>query len=275
MKPARLAPLLLASLALLMPAISLAQGPPPKGWAMTIGAAPLLGPAYRGSNDYALSIVPDLRFNYKDFFFASIPDGLGVNLVNTDKWQIGPLVKIRFGRGEEDGGNPFLITGGSDALLGLGDVRAAGEAGGFVQLVTGRWQTRFELRQGFGGHDGLVADLTSSYRTGDNWPLVGPVIWSIGPRLSAGNGDFINPYFGVTEQQSIDSGLPQYSAGTSLVSVGVLGAIVRPVTPRLAYTLFANYGRLLGDVADSPLVKERGSPNQFAVGIAIGYRFFW
>jgi outer membrane scaffolding protein for murein synthesis (MipA/OmpV family) len=267
---------LLGGIALLLtPAITLAQGPPPKGWAMTIGAAPIFGPAFRGSSDYALAVVPDIRFNYKDFFFASIPDGLGVNLINTDKWQVGPLVKIRFGRGEEDGGNPFLVSGGSEALLGLGDVRAAGEAGGFVQLVTGRWQTRFELRQGFGGHDGLVADLTSAYRRGDNWPLVGPVIWSIGPRLTAGSSDFINAFFGVTGQQSIDSGLPVYSAGSSLVSAGVLGAIVRPVTPRLAYTLFAGYDRLLGDVADSPLVRERGSANQFNVGLAIGYRFFW
>jgi len=206
---------------------------------MTIGAAPLFAPAFRGSDDYA------------------------------------PLIKVRFGRGEEDGGNPFLVTDGSDALLGLGDVRAAGEAGGFVQVVTGRVQTRFELRQGFGGHDGVVADLTSSLRSGDNWPLVGPVIWSVGPRLTAAGSDFVNAYYGITGQQSADSGLPEYAAGSGLVSVGLTGAVVRPVNPRLAYTLFAGYDRLLGDAADSPLVRERGSANQFSIGLAVGYGFLW
>jgi outer membrane scaffolding protein for murein synthesis (MipA/OmpV family) len=40
-------------------------------------------------------------------------------------------------------------------------------------------------------------------------------------------------------------------------------------------TAFANSERLAGDVEDSPLITERGTPNQFVIGLAFGYRFLW
>jgi len=109
----------------------------PGGWSITIGAAPVLSPAWQGSRDMALSLFPDLRVNYGDTIFASVPDGIGWNAVNRDGWRAGPLAKIRFGRDERNGGSPFLIAGGSDALAGMGDVKSAGEVGGFVEKAFG------------------------------------------------------------------------------------------------------------------------------------------
>ena len=47
------------------------------GWSVTVGAGLVLSPAWQGSRDMAFSIFPDLRVNYKDAIFASIPSGLG------------------------------------------------------------------------------------------------------------------------------------------------------------------------------------------------------
>src|SRR5690606_32493799 len=120
--------------------------------------------AWQGSRDMVLSVFPDLRVNYKDEIFASIPEGLGWNMVNRDGWKAGPLAKIRFGRDEDRGGSPFLVTGGSDALVGLGDVDAAAELGGFVEKRIGDWRGRLEVRRGFGGHEGVLADASLAYR---------------------------------------------------------------------------------------------------------------
>src|SRR5512141_1719220 len=70
--------------------------PAPKAWVLTVGIAPIVAPAWQGSKDTALSIFPDLRLNYKDAVFLSLPDGLGWNAVNRDGWKIGPLAKVRF-----------------------------------------------------------------------------------------------------------------------------------------------------------------------------------
>ncbi len=238
---------------------------------VTIGVAPVLSPAFQGSRDSTLSIFPDLRLNYGDTVFASIPDGLGWNAVNQNGWKAGPLAKIRFGRDEDTGGSPFLITGDSDALVGLGDVAASGEVGGFVEKSFGaqrEWRLRGEVLQGFGGHDGLVADIALNYRL-----RAGRTIVSAGPRLSLASGDFMQTYFGIDALQSANSGLAQYDADGGVVSWGIGGSVVHPLTRRSAVTMFTSLERLGNEATNSPLIEERGRATQFTLGIGYGIRF--
>ena len=44
-------------------------------------------------------------------------------------------------------------------------------------------------------------------------------------------------------------------------------------TEKVTTSSFGEYQRLLGPAADSSLVKERGSPNQFLFGVSATYRF--
>ena len=44
-------------------------------------------------------------------------------------------------------------------------------------------------------------------------------------------------------------------------------------TEKFTTSVFGEYSRLLGSAADSSLVKERGSPNQFTIGVSAAYRF--
>lgn len=241
--------------------------PQPDGWSLTIGAAPVLSPAWQGSRETSLSLFPDLRVAYRDVLFASVPDGIGWNAINRDGWKVGPLAKIRFGRDERNGGSPFLIAGGSDALLGMGDVKAAGEVGGFVEKAFGPLRARGEVRKGFGGHDGVVADLSASYRA-----RMGRMIGSVGPRATVASGAFMRTYFGIDAGQSARTGLTRYDADGGLLSYGLGGSVVRPIDRRQAITLFTSLERLGGPAADSPLVRERGRRAQFTLGLGYGFR---
>lgn len=238
------------------------------GWSITVGVAPVLSPAWQGSRDMALSIFPDLRLNYKDVIFASIPDGLGWNVVNHDGWKAGSLAKLRFGRDEERGGSPFLITGGSDALRGLGDVDAAVEVGGFIEKRAGQWRGRIEVRRGFGGHDGVVADGSVAYQA-----RRGRTIINVGPRATLASREYIETYFGIDALQSQRSGLRPYSASGGLLSYGVGGTVIRPLSRRSAVTLFTGLDQLGQNAGDSPLVRERGRRTQFTLGLGYGFRF--
>lgn len=247
------------------------RAPDPAGWSVTIGVAPILSPAWQGSRDMAFSIFPDLRVNYDDTLFASVPDGLGWNAVNENGWKAGPLAKIRFGRDEDDGGSPFLVAGGSDALRGLGDIGATAELGGFVEKRLGarrQWRLRAEVRRGFGGHEGVVADASLAYQLRQ-----GRTIINVGPRLSAASGNFMQTYFGISSQQSERSGLAPYRARGGLLSYGLGGSLVRPLDERSAVTVFTGVDRLGGQAARSPLVRERGRRTQFSIGLGYGYRF--
>ena len=71
------------------PAAAPGRPPPDEGWSVTVGAAAVANPAWQGSKDYVLSIFPDLRVNYGETLFASIPDGVGWNAVNANGWRAG------------------------------------------------------------------------------------------------------------------------------------------------------------------------------------------
>jgi MipA family protein len=237
-------------------------------WSVTIGIAPVWTPVWQGSREMALSVFPDLRINYKDVVFASIPDGLGWNAINRDGWKAGPLAKIRFGRDEQRGGSPFLITGKSDALLGLGNVGAAAELGGFVEKRSGAWRGRIEVRRGFGGHQGVVADGSVVYQT-----RAGRAIINIGPRATMASKNYIDTYFGIDGVQSQRSGLRPYSPSGGLNSYGFSASVIRLINRRSAITLFSGVDRLGGEPGASPLVRERGRRTQFTLGLGYGWRF--
>lgn len=243
----------------------------PQDWSITVGVAPVVSPAWLGSRDMTVSIFPDLRINYKDVIFASVPDGLGWNAINSDGLRAGPLAKIRFGRDEKSGGSPFVVSGGSDALVGLGDIGAAGEVGGFVEKrfgPAGAWRVRGEVRHGFGGHDGVVADASLSYRI-----RTGRTTINVGPRATFASRGFNQRYFGIDAEQSARSGLAEHKAKGGLLSYGVGGSLFHPLNQNSAITVFTGLDRLGGSVTASPLIRERGRETQFSVGVGYGWRF--
>ena len=253
------------------PAISARPSAPPGGWTLTLGAAPVFSPAWQGSKDMALSIFPDLRVNYGDTIFASVPDGLGWNALNRAGWKAGPIAKLSFGRNEDNGGSPFLLSGGSDALLGLGDIPATAELGGFVEKrwgTIGQWRVRAEVRRGFGGHEGVLADGSISYQV-----RLDRTIMSFGPRATAASGGFMRVYFGMDAGQSQRSGLAQYRPDGGLLSYGIGGTLVWPLNQRNTVTLFTGLDRLGSSATRSPLVRHRGQKTQFSVGLGYGFRF--
>lgn len=241
------------------------------GWSVTVGLAPVVSPAWQGSKEYVLSVFPDLRVKYGESLFASIPDGIGWNAVNANGWKVGPIAKLRFGRDEDGSGSPFAVTGGSDALIGLGDIGATAEVGGFVEKRFGarqHWRGRVEGRRGFGGHEGSLGDVSLSYQA-----RTGRTILNIGPRATLASKGFTQTYFGIDANQSTRSGLGVYQPKSGLVSYGFGGSLIHPLDRRSAITAFSSIERLGGVAKNSPLVRERGRATQLTAGIGYGYRF--
>ena len=91
--------------------------------------------------------------------------------------------------------------------------------------------------------------------------------------MSWASEDYFETYYGVNATESANSGLSQYYPGGGLNAIGVGGAYDWKVTEKLSASVFSEYYRLMGNAADSSLVEERGSPNQFTFGASAAYRF--
>jgi outer membrane protein len=81
------------------------------------------------------------------------------------------------------------------------------------------------------------------------------------------------PYFDVSLPQSAASGLPVYDSGSGVRSVGAGGQARYQWNRRWASHAFIEYTRLVGDVGASPVVMERGAPDQAMIGFGTTYSF--
>jgi outer membrane protein len=236
---------------------------PTSEWTITLGAEARYLPRFEGADSMFLRPLPIFRVSRagKEGRFRAPRDGASIALLDTENFRLGPTFKLRQSRKESD--DPVN-------LRGLGDVNWAFEVGAFAEYWPSDWlRTRVEVRQGFGGHHGVVADVMADvvYRMTPQLTLSG------GPRLTAGTASSFSPYFSVTPGQAVLSGLPVYDARGGLRSYGA-GAQARYAwTPQWATHVFVEYERLTGDAGNSPLVTQRGSRDQVQVGLGVTYSF--
>jgi MipA family protein len=232
---------------------------PSDDWRVTIGGGALYRPDYLGSDEYEVLPLPLFDLRYRDRFFLSTRDGLGANLLDNPNLRAGPVLKYRHRRDQDD----------NHALRGLGDVDAAGEAGGFVHYDLRPFSAGAEVRQGFGGHDGVVGDFFVAWST----LLGGRTRITAGPNLTLGSSDFTDTYFSISGSQAARSGLRAYDADGMFMSYGLGATVTYRLSDAWSVGGFAGIDRLAGDAADSPLVEDAGSATQARVGLSIGYSF--
>jgi outer membrane protein len=233
---------------------------------ISVGAGTVYSPAYVGAEKYTFKFFPDIRIDYDKTVFFNGQDGLGYNFYPTENWRVGPVAKVDFGR-PEDGGSLFSFGQKTPELRGLGDVDPTFELGGFSEFkFADSWAFKVEVRQGIGGHEGLVADTNLNYMT-----RAGDITLTFGPRMKFADDNYINSYFGITPGQSAASGYSVYNAGGGVFSYGLGGAAIMPLTESVKLAAFLGYDRLASEVSKSPLVKQRGQTDQVVVGTSVTY----
>ena len=244
-------------------AAPLTAAPPDSGWRFDVGASVLAYPLFPGAKTERVLPIPAIEIHYGERFFASVREGVGYNLVRWRGFEAGPVVNFAF---------PRSVSDKPAALKGLGDVAFTLETGGFVRYDLGPFASaRLEARQGVNGHLGLVVATSVDL----NAPplLANRLLLSAGPRFSYFDHRYAQAYFGVTPLQSAASGYAPFQPSDG-ESVGGEIASVFLVSRRITWTVFGDYGRLLGDIGRSPIVRgPYGSRDQYTGGSAVSYRF--
>lgn len=241
---------------------SIFSSEPASSWTVTLGAEGRVLPRFDGSKGFSWTAFPVLqvRRGGTNAKFRSPRDGISFAIIDENNFRFGPTGKIK--RERREGDDP--------ALMGLGNVDWTVELGAFVEYWWMPWlRTRAELRNGIGGHHGLVGDLSADlvYNFAPQWTLAG------GPRMTVASSAALDPYFSINTTQAIASGLPVYTAKGGVRSYGAGAQLRYAINSRWETYTYVEYERLSGDAANSPLVTLRGTRDQVSAGLGLTYSF--
>ncbi|MDT0684679.1 MipA/OmpV family protein [Roseicyclus sp. F158] len=222
----------------------------------TLGAGVKSTPEYFGADENTVAPAFKGRLNYARLGGLSFgsPDGV------TEPEGFGLGVAFRY-IGERD-------TSEYDELDGLDDIDATLELGLGAGYEARNFAVFADVRQGIGGHDGVVGDLGADviFRPTDK------LVLTAGPRAFFGDDTYADTYFGVSDSESTDSGYDSFDAEGGLLSTGVeLGATYK-FDDRWGLESSVRYDRYQNDAADSPIV-ERGSDDQVTAEIGFTRTF--
>jgi outer membrane protein len=224
-------------------------------------------PDYPGSDDYRFGAAPAALISFGDTkrYARLVVTDLNVNLLDSENWSLGPAINWRFGRSDVD-------DNVVDRMRDIDGTVEVGAFGGWTWVGQDDPRHRFSvgtevLYDVGGGHDGYLISGSVKYFQ----PVLRPLTLSIGASLTYGSGDYMDTYFGVSASDAASSGLSPFSADGGLRDIRVPLVAIFSFSEKWHVAGGVIYSRLLGDAADSPIVDNRGSEDQFFAGIGIAY----
>jgi len=215
---------------------------------------------YEGARAYRVSGGPDLLIYYRDAAFISTGEGVGYNFLRGDHYQFGLGMTYDLGREQKDD-----LTN----LRGMGDISPAPVAKLYGSVVLSKKLPlilRFDARQFLGGAEGAVGDAAVYI------PLPGSskrFVMFAGPSITVADHHYLQSLFGVSAQQSLASGHPEYlitQNGTAAAGVGF--SATKFFGKHWLVNLDAAISQLRGDPANSPIVERR---TQRVIALSFSY----
>lgn len=218
-------------------------GPPPT-WQITVGMGGGFLPAYEGSNALRLIPAPTIDIRYRDIAFASLGEGVGVNLLRGGLYRAGVALTVDPGREHN----------AATRLSGTGNIDPALEPKLFAAFAIMPVIVNMDLRYRATSQQGFVGDI------GVYMPVVGnkKVQVFLGPEVTFADDNYMNTYFGITPQHAAPhSQFAPYTAHGGIKNVDFGATALYHFDDHWFVDIDAGIERLLGSAADSPIVQTR------------------
>lgn len=224
-------------------------------WDFVIGAGVSYRPEYKGSDKMEVAPVPYISATFFDRVTVD-PGGIAIKTYQQGAFKFDINIGYDSGRDED----------ASDDLRGMGDVDGGVSAGGKATISYGIADFFVSLDKTIGGSDALLAkagvELTQ--------PLSEKFILGASASATFADKNYMESYFGVDSGQSARSGYREYKAGAGVKSVDVGVSATYLFNDNWVLRGEQKLSVLVGDAADSPIVKEK---LQSTTMVVLGYRF--
>ncbi len=224
-----------------------------RSWNVILGPSATFIPKYEGADAFKVWPIPLASAHYGRLSIDS--RGVTVNVFSAGDFSFDLRGGYEFGRSESD----------SDDLKGLGDISAAGVVGGIASYNLGPAKFYTSLDRTIGGSEGLVARVgVNAAHTYDRFTF------SAGVSATWADDKYMQAYFGVTPEQSVRSGLATYNANAGFKRADFTTSTTYMISEHWLIRGQVGVGYLLGDAADSPIIKEKLQPSGM---LSVGYKF--
>ena len=230
-------------------------------WRIRIGPSASFQPRYDGSDRYHMLAGPSIDIRYRDRFFLSTGEGLGMNVLTGPNWRVGFAAAYDLGRRSAD---DLDHLHGMDNINPAPSLRLLGE---YAISKSFPLVLRADLRRNFGGDNGWIGDL------GAYMPMPGSsetFAWFAGPTMTIADSRYMNSWFGVNAAQSARSGYRQYDASAGIRSVGFGISASWTIKKHWIVSADGAFQQLVGSAAHSPLTQTRASG---VFDLAVNYEF--
>ena len=244
------------------------QIPAPAAIPNFAGLALGFAPDYIGANEYIIGPAPFAKLGWDEWRNVTlVGNQLSANMLNHEILRAGPIGRLRFGRSNVQ----------DNVVKKMNDISATVELGAYVgaEFINAadpriRFLANVSVTHDVGQvNNGLVVRGSANYW----YPLAEFLTLGLSTSISYANGNWMETYFDVDNQDSQQSGLPFYRASGGVKDVWVGPYFLFHLSREWHVGTGVFYSRLLGDAADSPVVKDRGSANQFIGGA--GFLYAW
>jgi len=234
-------------------------------------------PDYYGSTKNDGAIAPLARYTFAgDRYVQLLGPELTLNLIDNKVWRAGPVLRVRARRDEDVD---------DEIVKQMRPIASAAELGVFAayHLYLDNEPLHKVVFSGdiLGNTTDVYNGATGNLRMTYFHPMRGswitrPTVGSIGLGMFFASENFNRTYFGVTSSDVAlfpNRGGVEYIPDGGITSVKIPFSITTQMQDRWLLTVGGRYERLLGDAKDSPVVEERGDPNQWSLGLAISRTF--
>lgn len=223
-------------------------------WNLMLGAGVRVEPKFEGAKDFTIIPLPMISAQLGQY--ASVdPTGLTINAWQYEGLSVKGRVGYDLGRDSDD----------DKHLDGLGNIGASAVLGVDLSYELTPFAFELSLDQNLGGSDGFSAKFGTV--------LMMPIdafTFSIGPSVTWADGSYMESYFGVTEKQSIKSGLREFDAEAGFKRFDLEVSGLYFINDHWAVRGEFGVGYLVGDAADSPVSQENLQPYTMFI---LGYKF--
>ena len=235
--------------------------PAEKDLSFKVGLGIATAPDYEGSKDYEAVAVPFASIVSKSGMSAELLGNvLRANVIPSNTWRFGPLLRYRAERDDVK----------NDKVDKMKKVDAATELGAYAGINLDNWNFRVDVTHDTSGtYNGTLAGFSLGY----TWMIAKPTKLTLSGLMSIADDRYMSTYFGVNAADSARSGLDRYSLGGGVKDVGAAVIAGHNFNDQWGVMGALRYTQLVGDAADSPVVKDEGSEGQVLFGVMVTYSF--